>query len=96
MPSRILVSDKALLQNPTTHYRFLLAPSSVAGRFRVLTLDGARVLSVQPDGSVLFNPVAGHDGGYEAGQLIGTRLIYDYPEMNPGVNPVIYDVVVTE
>lgn len=69
---------------------YILGPSSWAGRYRCFTPDKSSVVQVLPDGQVLLTDPA-HDGGYEAARLDGSRLAYDYEELE--VAPVVFDVV---
>ncbi len=88
-----LVTDQPILKNPTFYVRRHLGPSSVSGRNRVFTQDFSKVVAILPDGQMIYNDPS-HDGGYEAAQVVGTRLVYDYVGLE--VAPIVFDVVVME
>lgn len=91
-PVLILRSDQPILKSPSKYERLQLVPSSREGFEKCVTRDGQQVVSVLPDGTVILNPIAGHDGGYEAAKRDGNRLAYDYEGMTG--DPVVFDIVV--
>lgn len=79
------------LNGPVVYSRWSLAPSSIVGKVRCLTRDGASVVSVQPDGTVILNPnIPAHDGPYEAAVEDGNLLAYDYEQLNA---PVAFGII---
>lgn len=74
------------LNGPVDYSRWMLAPSSIAGKLRCLTRDGAQVVSVLPTGTVMLNPnTPEHDGPYEALVQDGNLIAYDYEGLTAAV-----------
>lgn len=94
---KVLVSTKCLHDmGPTLiHEARLVGPSSIAGHNRLFTADGTKVQSAfnGPNGTVVIvdQDANAHDGGFEAFEVIGSRLVLDYEGLN---YPVVYDLMV--
>lgn len=92
----VLISTKNLHDmGPTViHEVRLLGPSSQPGRNRLFTADGKMVRSAfnGPNNTVVIvDQDPSHDGGFEAFEEIGSRLVMNYDGLN---YPLVYDLMV--
>jgi hypothetical protein len=92
--SQLAVCSNKPIHQSTGFERVMLAPSSIPGKFRKLSVSGERtVTSVLEDGTILEQPADAHDGPFEAGEIVnGSRLVYNYDSMK--CQPVVFDLMI--